>query len=101
MGHMEYWKALSGWKSIKRMDLMIKKQSILLLQNHLCDIYKAECMQINEKKYQNIHIDLESNGRAKYNKIKNKRNKNRDWTFRKLKNEGIIKQNDNNNNAEK
>merc|ERR1712228_79612 len=108
--HMEYWKALSG-KSNKRMDLMIKKQSILLLlQNHLCDIYKAECMQINAKKYQNIHIDLESNGRAKYNQIKNKknkkkhkfkRNKNRNWTFRKLKNEGIIKQNDNNNNAEK
>jgi len=47
--HMDVWQALSGWKSMERIDLMIKKQQILLLQNHLRDVYKDECMQINAK----------------------------------------------------
>jgi len=55
------------------------------------------------------HIREKKKKKKKKNKKKHKfkRNKNRDWTFRKLKNEGIIKQNNDNqsntnhNNAEK
>merc|ERR1712176_1357049 len=97
--HMDVWQSLSGWKSMKRVDLMIKKQQILLLQNHLRDVYKDECMQINAKKYDNIHIDVDGDGRGQYNQMKNKKKvkkhkfkkhrnwKNRDWTFRKIKND--------------
>ena len=99
--HMDSWKALSGWKSIKRVDLMIKKQQILLLQNHLRDVYKDECSKINAKNYKHIHIDVDGNDRVKYNQIKNreknknkrhkfKKHRNRDWTFRKIKNEQTI-----------
>ena len=88
------YKSLSGWKSHKRIDLMIKKQEIFLLQNHLKEVFKKECIEVN-KKYDFINIDMESDSRAQYNKVVNKKKKetkqdrykkkrkNRDWKHRK------------------
>ena len=73
---------------------MIKKQEIFLLQNHLKEVFKNECIEIN-KKYDFINIDMENDSRAQYNEVVNKKKKetkqdrykkkrkNRDWKHRK------------------
>eukprot|EP00485_Elphidium_margaritaceum_P000906 CAMPEP_0202692574 /NCGR_PEP_ID=MMETSP1385-20130828/6914_1 /ASSEMBLY_ACC=CAM_ASM_000861 /TAXON_ID=933848 /ORGANISM="Elphidium margaritaceum" /LENGTH=841 /DNA_ID=CAMNT_0049348121 /DNA_START=128 /DNA_END=2653 /DNA_ORIENTATION=- len=59
------YKALSSWKCRKRIDLMIKRQDILLLQKHLKQIYKAQCKALNEK-YDFVEIDVENDERRQH-----------------------------------
>eukprot|EP01084_Bolivina_argentea_P193349 331721_1 len=74
----------SIWKCYKRIDLMVKKQRILLLQNHLKDVYKNECVELNNN-YEYINIDFSIN-RSKFNQIKNKeKKKNKRDKFKKKK----------------
>merc|ERR1719361_1162243 len=68
----ELYLALSGWKCFMRIDLMIKKQKILLLQNHLKEVFKDECTAMDAK-FEEIPFRMDRNDRAHWNEQKNRK----------------------------
>lgn len=77
------YRALSGWKSFTRIDLMVKKSAMLLLYSHLKEVFGQECASLAEKD-ESLQIDMKSDDRKEWNVIKNAET-NKNMKFKKIK----------------